>query len=105
MIAGSRTPIIAVAVYLGLVALAIGIGLSGACCGEQGILATLLTLPWSIVTLVGLDAIDSGLIDRVGVVAIVPGALVNAVLVYRVMRSRSRRGPGPNEDRPSEPAA
>lgn len=104
MTAAARRPFIAVAIYLTLVAIALAVGLSKACCGEQGILATILTLPWSIATVTALDAINPDLIDRVGAVALVPGALVNAAVLYRVMRSRSRRVHGRRAEAPKPPA-
>jgi hypothetical protein len=84
-----------VALYVVIVAVAFVIGVGGNCCGEQGIWAVILTLPWSALTVVLLDAINPELIGRIGITALIPGALLNALLIYRVAARRQHRGHPP----------
>jgi hypothetical protein len=100
-----RTPIVAAAIYAVLVTLAILVGLGGACCGEQAVWASVLTLPWSVVGVVALDAIDPNLTDRFGPLALIPGALANATIIYLFARARTRRAESRSSRSGKDPAA
>lgn len=91
MIARARMPIVAAVIYAGLFVVALLVSRNGACCGEQTIWASILTLPWSILSVVVLDAIDPSLTERAGMLALIPGALVNVAILYLLGRSWARR--------------
>ena len=76
------------ALYLLLVALALALpSLAGA--PTAGVAGVLLTLPWSLVAVPVLDAIDPKLMDRgAGVALMALGAIVNALLLRRALRGR-----------------
>lgn len=82
-------------VYLMLAVIAIVLANTGKCCGEQGILATVLGLPWTVIGMPVMDAIDPELIGRFGPVLAYCGIAINAALLFFFARRRSaRREPG-----------
>jgi hypothetical protein len=105
MIRRAQTPMAAVVTYAGLFLVALQVSRSGACCGEQTIWASILTLPWSAVGVFVLDAIDPNLTGRFGSLLLTAGALVNVIMLYWLVRSWVRRAEDQESRSRNRPAA
>jgi hypothetical protein len=62
---------------------------------EAGIWAVLLTMPWPIIDVPLIDAIDPRLMDAgAGVAATGVGAIINAFILHKLLQRRERRKTG-----------